>query len=236
MKTNVAVILAGGKGSRLKPLISDVPKPLANIAGEPFLFLLLKMLAANGIKKVVLLTGYMHEKIKAACGNGSAFGLEIVYSEEKEPLGTAGALSHAAHLLQSDEHFLLMNGDTYLDCSIEPILTQNLSPDILGILCLCQPEEIARFGSVQINRKNQIEAFREKDTESTGYVNAGIYKLSRKVLELIPKNQFSSLETDIFPMLVSQKALMGLPMTGLFYDIGTPESYTAFNLKQTLAS
>ena len=232
-KTNVAVILAGGKGSRLRPLISDVPKPLANIAGEPFLFLLLKMLAANGIQKVVLLTGYMHEKIKAACQEGAAFGLEIVYSEEKEPLGTAGALRHADHLLQTEEHFLLMNGDTYLDCPIEPVLSKPLSPEILGIVCLCAPDETARFGSVQLNNRNQIEAFREKDTESTGFVNAGIYKLSRHILERIPKNQFCSLETDIFPTLAAKQALLGLPLNGLFYDIGTPESYTAFNIKQS---
>ena len=232
-QTDVAVILAGGKGSRLKPLISDVPKPLANIAGKPFLFLLLEMLAASGIKKVVLLTSYMHEKIKVACQDGEAFGLEILYSEEKEPLGTAGALRHAKHLLNSHENFILMNGDTYLDCSIESMLTHSLTHGILGIISLCQPEEIARFGSVQLGENNIIEAFREKDTQSTGFVNAGIYKLSREILKLIPENQFCSLETDIFPTLVRKKALLGLPLEGLFYDIGTPESYTAFHLKQT---
>lgn len=234
-KTDTAVILVGGKGTRLQSVVADVPKPLANIAGKPFLFLLLQTLAAQGIKKVILLTGYMHEKIVAACQDGSAFGLQIIYSQENQALGTAGALCNAETILNTLDEFILLNGDTFLECSIEPLLCQRLTDQTQGIICVCQPDEIERFGSVVLGPQNQIEAFREKHSQSTGYVNAGIYKLSHDILKLIPKNQFCSLETDIFPQLVSKKALSGLILNGLFYDIGTPESYKAFNIKQAQA-
>lgn len=230
-KTNTAVILVGGKGTRLQSVVSDVPKPLANVAGEPFLFLLLKMLAKEGIEKIILLTGYMHEKIVAACQDGKQFGVQISYSHEHAALGTAGALRNAEKLLNNLDDFILMNGDTYLNCSIKPLLSHPLPTDVLGILSVCQPEETQRFGTVILEPPNIIKAFLEKDSQSSGLVNAGIYKLSCDILPYIPKNQFCSLETDIFPQLAVKKALHGLIQDGLFYDIGTPESYAAFNTK-----
>src|SRR5262249_48269949 len=109
----IAAILVGGKGTRLRPLISNLPKPLAQVNGECFLYLLLREIKNAGINRVLLLTGYMHDEILAACGDGRNFGLEIDYSQEFQPLGTAGALKNAQHLLPDTEHFLLLNGDSY---------------------------------------------------------------------------------------------------------------------------
>jgi NDP-sugar pyrophosphorylase family protein len=234
--TNVAAILVGGKGTRLKPLVADVPKPLANVAGEPFLFLILRELASVGIRKVVLLTGYMHEKIVEACGHGQQFGLEIIYSQENEPLGTAGALKHAQSMLQAYPEFILLNGDTYLDCSLKDFIQCKLKDKSFGMIGVTKPDDVKRYGSVVINQATQdVEEFREKDNNNTGWVSAGIYKLSSRIFDLIPEGQSSSLETDIFPHLVQEKMILqSFLLEGMFCDIGVPESYAVFNMNRIL--
>lgn len=227
--TETVAILVGGKGTRLQTVVKDVPKPLAPVANEPFLFLLIRDLVKAGVKKIVLLTGYMHEKIVEACGDGSAFGVEIVYSREIEPLGTAGALRNAKQFLQSCDDFILMNGDTYFDCSLTNILQEKLDTATVGMLALGTPEEFQRFGSVQWNPQTQlIEGFLEKSAQSTGYVSAGIYKFSSRIFDFIPAQGMCSIETEIFPVLVKHSQLKGMLLSGAFYDIGLPESYADF--------
>lgn len=224
MKT--AAILVGGKGTRLQSIVSHVPKPLAPVAGEPFLFLILRALKQAGISRVVLLTGYMHEKIVEACQDGSQFGLEIIYSRETEFLGTAGALKNAETYLQNE--FLLLNGDTYLDCALEELIHYPLSENVQGVIGVSQPDDGKRYGNILLNG-NQIISFREKDENATGWVSAGIYKFSADIFRLIPKNQAISLEVDIFPALVNK--LHAVKLAGDFCDIGVPESYLAFQEK-----
>lgn len=227
---NIAAILVGGKGARLRSLISDIPKPLAPIAGEPFLFIVLRQLVKVGIQRVVLLSGYLSEKIREACGDGSQFGLEIIYSEELEPLGTAGALSHSKVFFQEGSSFILMNGDTYLDCSLEAFFQSELTQDVFGIIGTIPSQEIKRFSQLEIDPLTmRISSFSAQNTIYS-YVNVGIYHLSTKIFEIIPEKQFSSLEDDIFPSLIqSGKTLKAFPLTGKFIDIGIPESYLAFN-------
>lgn len=229
----IAAILVGGKGTRLRSLISDVPKPLAPVGGEPFLFLILRQLASVGIKRVVLLTGYLHEKVVAACQDGQQFGLEILYSQEHEPLGTAGAILQARPFLEDYPDFILMNGDTILDCSLDAFLRFPMVPNWMGLIGAMQPKETARFGSLDLDPETQtINAFREKDQHSTGIVNAGIYRLSKSIFDMIPAGQFCSLETDIFPSIIKNKmGLRAFLLNGEFVDIGVPESYLAFNKK-----
>jgi D-glycero-alpha-D-manno-heptose 1-phosphate guanylyltransferase len=230
---SIAAILVGGKGTRLRSVISDVPKPLAPIAGEPFLFIILRQLAALGLSRIVLLTGFLHQQIADVCGDGSQFGLEIVYSQEVEPLGTAGAVWQAKSLLQPFSDFILMNGDTYLDCSLESFLQYPLDSHWLGLIGAMQPQDVTRFGSLQIHPDTyRIEAFREKQQLSTGFVNAGIYRLSTNIFDYFPEQQFCSLENDIFPNILNQSAgLRAFPLSGEFVDIGVPESYFAFDAK-----
>lgn len=231
-QSRVAAILVGGKGTRLRSVITDLPKPLAPIAGEPFLYIILRYLAAQGVKKVVLLTGYQHEKIVSACGDGSQFNLEIVYSREMEPLGTAGAIRNARFFLQDYADFLLLNGDTYRECSLRKFLVFPLETRWMGLVgATYSSEDTARFGSLQIHPHTwQIEAFLEKDTASTGLINAGIYRLSTAILDKIPEQKFCSLEREIFPQLIQQTpGLRAFCLPGKFFDIGTPESYTALN-------
>jgi NDP-sugar pyrophosphorylase family protein len=234
--THIAAILVGGKGTRLRSLVSDVPKPLANVAGEPFLFLMLRELASLGIQKVVLLTGYLHEQIVAACGDGKQFGLDIIYSEEKEPLGTAGALSYARRFLQDSPEFLLLNGDTHLTCSIEGLVKSPLRSSALGLIGIVKPDDAKRYGTVEINSENgDIVAFREKDEKSTGLVSAGIYKLSSSIFNFIPEGKASSLEQDIFPVLIANNhPIQSFFLDGILCDIGLPETYAAFSLERLL--
>jgi len=227
----VAAILVGGKGTRLQSVISTVPKPLAPIAGEPFLFHLLRLLKKAGIEKIILLTGYMHKQIKEACGDGKHFQLDICYSEENEPRGTAGAIRNAQHLLREHTDFLVLNGDTFFDESILEIIHHSLASNELGLIGVTQILDATRYGSLQINPENfYIEKFLEKNQATSEFVNAGIYKLSAKILNHIPENSMQSLEYDIFPKLTQQKnTLKAVILKGKFHDIGLPESYHAFN-------
>lgn len=233
---SVAAILAGGLGTRLRPLIADVPKALADINDEPFLFLLLRKLALSGIKQVVLLTGYMHDQIETACGDGARFNLQITYSREQTPLGTAGALAHAEPLLKNERSFLLMNGDTYLNALLAGFMTQEMGTGIKAVMGVLPSQECERFGSVQMNPETGlIEAFREKQAVSTGFINAGIYKLTPEIFKELPKQTPCSLEKDVFPALLIKQALRAYVLDGKLDDIGTPESYLAFNKERKQA-
>jgi NDP-sugar pyrophosphorylase family protein len=232
MSNTVAAILVGGKGTRLQSVISDLPKPLAPVAGEPFLFHVIRHLAKAGVKEIILLTGYMHDNMVEACGDGSRFGISIRYSRETEPLGTGGAVANARHLLSNYENFILLNGDTFFDASISQLIHQNMQDEI-GLMGVTRIEDAARYGSLQINpTSHRIETFLEKHHSTSEFVNAGIYKLSNRILQKIPDNQFVSLEQDIFPTLIQQnETLTAVILNGNFHDIGLPESYASFGKK-----
>jgi len=234
---STAAILVGGKGTRLQTVVSDVPKPLAMIAGEPFLFLLLRDLATAGIAKVILLTGYQHEKIVAACGDGKNFGLEIVYSRETEPLGTGGALLQARNCFAGADSFILLNGDTYIECSLTDFIQQDLN-DMLGALGVSSLNEVKRYGSVKVNpENNMIEGFYEKSDQPTGLVSAGVYKFSTRLFSLFSGNETCSIESDILPRVIQLgEKISAFSLEGSFYDIGLPESYANFNASRVFHS
>lgn len=226
--SRVAAILVGGKGTRLQPLISHVPKPLAPVGAEPFLFLLIRDLVRVGYQDIILLTGYRHEMIVAACESATTLGANIRYSQELEPLGTAGAVKQAQALLSDYDDFLLLNGDTYLDDFVS--IANTPLEYALGLIGVIQPKINDRYGSIVFDQQTQkISSFQEKNQALQSYVNAGIYKLSTQILGYIPAQQFCSLETDILPKLLEQaKVLKAVPLHGQFYDIGLPESYLQF--------
>lgn len=230
---SLAAILVGGKGTRLQSVVSDVPKPLAPIHGEPFLFYLFKMLAKLQIKNVLLLTGYMHDAIAATCGQGEKWGLNILYSRETEPLGTGGALRHAENILKHYDDFILLNGDTYFDGSIVSLTQQPVNENAPAAIGVTPVTNVEHYGSLTLDSDtHQITFFREKNHAGPGYVNAGIYKLSTTLLSHIPQNCFYSLENDLFPALIAQRIfLKAVMLPGKFHDIGTPESYYDFNAR-----
>ncbi len=217
-----AVILAGGKGTRLRSVVSDKPKVMAEISGKPFLAYLLDQLQSAGLRKVILCTGYMAEKIENHFGD-SYGSLKLVYSKEEQPLGTGGAVRFALPLLS--ETVMVMNGDSYIDANLSEYAKWFLDKDSDAALLLASVTDISRYGKVCINNDNTIASFEEKcNNTSQGWINAGVYLMKKFLISSIPAGKFYSLEQDLFPDLAGKK-LFGFCCGGRFIDIGTPQSY-----------
>jgi NDP-sugar pyrophosphorylase family protein len=219
------MILVGGKGTRLQQVVNDRPKPMAEVAGRPFVELLLLALAAQGVKRVILCTSYMSEVVEAYFSDGKQWGMEILYSNDSVPLGTAGAVRYALDLVRSDR-FLVMNGDSYCHVDICRLEQMHSTRSACATLWLVWMNDCGRYGSVEIARDGTIQAFREKlSEERSGLINAGVYLFERKTLESIPEGRAVSIEIDFLPRLIGH-GLYGVVGEGPFIDIGTPEAYT----------
>jgi len=239
---NSAVILCGGLGTRLRPLLKDRPKALALVGGRPFLEYLLLQLKRYEINNVILAVRHCGEMIEAYFGSGDNLSLRLSYSYESEPLGTGGALKLAESLIHSED-FLVMNGDSFFNIDLKVLIRYHQKKKALVTIALAQVDNTQRYGTVEVDRKGRIVRFLEKmKGEQAGLINGGIYVFQRKVLELIPEGRPVSLEYEVFPKLIG-KGFYGLPFQGYFVDIGVPEDYlrlqadpsrllTAVNLKE----
>jgi len=217
-----AVILAGGIGSRLRPVVGDRPKVLAPVAGRRFLAYLLHQLADAGFEDVVLCTGYMADQVQDAFG--SRFRkLRLHYSREEQPLGTAGALRHALPLIQS-ETAVVLNGDSYCPVDLGDFLRQHHEKRADASIVLTQIPDTSRFGAVEADRSSRILRFGEKNTTGPGWINAGIYAISRSFLASISDGVAVSIERECFPRWIAD-GLFAYRGGGRFLDIGTPESF-----------
>lgn len=223
LANTTAVILAGGLGTRLRGAIADRPKVLAMVGLSPFLSYLLDQLAAAGIRHVVLCTGYMGKMVCEAFGSMYRT-MTIEYSFEPAPLGTAGALRLALPLLRSDP-VLVMNGDSYGQVDLGAFSVWWREQPIPDALLLTHVPDTARYGCVEIDAQARITRFVEKTgSHVPGFINAGIYLLSRALVESIPEGRAVSIEREIFPGAIG-KGLSGFIYRGGFIDIGTPASY-----------
>ena len=218
-----AVILVGGMGTRLRIVVSDRPKALAEIHGRPFLAYLLDQLGDVGIKSVVLCTGYMGDQVQVTFGDAYA-GMRLVYSKETSPLGTAGALRLALPLFQSDP-VLVMNGDSICRADFRVFWQWHRAHDAQGTVLLTQMPDTLRYGRVQLNEAGMVTGFDEKGKTGPGWINAGIYALTRALIEAVPRDRAVSLEHDMFPLWIGN-GLYGYRCYTEFLDIGTPESYS----------
>ena len=233
-----AAILAGGLGTRLRSVVADRPKVLAEIRGRPFLAYLLDQLAAAGVRTVVLCTGYLDEQVQATFGD--AYGnLRLVYSQESSPLGTAGALRLALPLLESDP-VMVLNGDSYCDTGLNEFVAWHLNGDRVGSLLLTWVEDTSRYGTVAVGEDGKVLGFHEKQgVPQPGWINAGVYLLSRELLNSIPADQEVSIEREVFPAWVG-RGLRAYQVRAPFVDIGTPESYAEaqrfFHRREMVAS
>ena len=217
-----ALILAGGLGTRLRPLVSDVPKPMALLAGKPFLEHQIKFLKKSGVNDIVIAVSYMSDKIKTYFGNGKSFGVNILYSDEDSPLGTGGAIKNAEEYLGED--FIVMNGDTYSPIDFQKFMDFHRKGDYLFSVCLKETDNTSNYGSVELDG-DRITRFSEKNESGRGLINRGIYILNRRVLEYIEKNRKISLEMEILPLLSDKGLLYGFIDNSYFMDIGLPETY-----------
>ncbi|MBI4967315.1 MAG: NTP transferase domain-containing protein [Rhodospirillales bacterium] len=216
-----ALILAGGLGTRLRAALPDRPKALAPVAGRPFLFHLLDHLAHQGIRRAVLALGHQAAMIREAVADYRA--LDLAISEESRPLDTGGALALARPLLGSDP-VLVLNGDSLAPIDLGLLLQTHRSRHAQATLAALRLADAARFGSLDLDADGAILAFREKGKAGPGLVSAGIYLVSRAVLESLAPDQPLSLERAVFPGLCG-RGLYAQAFDAPLLDIGTPESY-----------
>lgn len=216
------VILCGGKGTRLKPVVSDRPKVMAAFGDTTFLDILIDSLQSNGFKTFILCIGYMKDQIKDHFKNREDF--TIIFSEEDEPLGTGGALKKAKSLIKSDT-FVVMNGDSICDINFQDFYHFHKSKHALLSMALVRTKESKDFGNVTINGKHEIISFKEKiSNNSPCLVNAGVYLMQKEIFSLMPENSTFSLELDFFPKMIGEKCA-GFIINSELIDIGTPERY-----------
>lgn len=218
-----SVILAGGLGTRLRPVVSDRPKVLARVNNRPFLTFLLDQLIAAQAKKVILCTGFMADAVHTELGHHYK-SLDIVYSAEPEPLGTAGALRLALPLINSDP-VLIMNGDSFVKVDLTAYLEWFLKQDRQASLLLVKVPDTGRYGKVVVSDDGRITAFEEKVLDyRPGWINAGVYIMQKSLVASIPAATPYSLERQFFPGL-APKNIYGFCSNGKFIDIGTPDAY-----------
>jgi len=221
MTTDEAIILAGGFGTRLQTVVSDVPKPMAQVAGRPFLEFLVKKLTNSGFKKIVLSVGYKADVVMAHFSRRS-FGTEISFCVEDKPLGTGGGIKLAMSKT-SGEHVVVLNGDSLFDAPLDKLFQFHLQNKAVATLALRRIDSCERYGRVVCDKSGRIEDFEPKGFTGEGLINGGIYILKRDVFEAMPES--FSIEEDFFKPRVKEVLMFGLPFDSYFIDIGIPEDY-----------
>lgn len=223
-KNITAVVLAGGLGTRLRSVVADKPKVLANVSGKPFLEYVLDQIVPTGITQVILCIGHLAEQIQAHFGS-SYRGLSIKYSHERSLLGTAGALRYALEHI-STENLLVMNGDSYAEFSFDSFASFHFSKQANASILLTRVNDARRYGQVTLCKNGAICTFEEKGLgQENGWINAGIYLINRKLIQALPLGHIISLEREVFPTWLG-KAFFGYQAKeAVFIDIGTPQSF-----------
>jgi D-glycero-alpha-D-manno-heptose 1-phosphate guanylyltransferase len=216
-----AIVLAGGFGTRLSSVLADVPKPMAPIAGRPFLEILLDSLARKGFYRVILSLGFMARTISDHFKTQFA-GMEIACVVENTPLGTGGAIRLALESCTHD-HVFVFNGDSYLDLDVQSLEHQWLTRRRPIVVCR-HVSNTARYGKIVVASQSII-SFVEKGTIGPGLINAGCYVMASDALINFPPDLPFSIETGYFVPEVARIGVDVFETTGLFIDIGTPEDY-----------
>ena len=222
-----ALILAGGEGTRLRPLTSTVPKPVVRLVDQPFIAYMFDWLRSHGVDDVIMSCGFLADGVRSVLGDGSDYGIRLRYVEEPKPLGTGGALKFAEALL--DERFFMLNGDVLTDIDLTRQLEQHERTGARATLALIGVEDPSAYGLVRRRADCSVTEFLEKpgadQALDTKLVNAGAYILEREILaEMAPAGSNISIERDVFPKLVDH-GLYGYEATGYWLDIGTPSRY-----------
>ncbi len=227
-----AVLLVGGKGTRLRPLTAHTPKPLLRVAGVPLLTHQLSRAAAAGVTRIVLATSYLAELFEREYGDGSALGLELVHAAEKVPLGTGGAIRNAAAHLTSgpDDPVLVLNGDILSGLDLAALRDGHRDCGADVTLHLTRVADPRAFGLVPTGAGGRVHAFLEKPATPeeivTDQINAGCYVFTRSVIDRIPAGREVSVERETFPALLRQGALLrGVTDESYWLDLGTPAAF-----------
>lgn len=219
-----AVVLAGGLGTRLRSAVPSLPKALASVGDKPFLELLVQQLSRQGIRRLVMCTGYLGEQIEEVFQDGTAFDVHIAYSREATPMGTGGALKLAETYVETEAEFFVLNGDSFLEVDFNALLRFHREHNGWATMAVIPCKNTSRYGTVRLSNDGRVEGFVEKTGHNTsGIINAGVYVFSGAVLAQIPDGP-TSLERDVFPKLL-EKGIYASEQQGTFIDIGIPEDY-----------
>ena len=242
-----AILLCGGLGTRLRSVVSDRPKPMADIAGKPFLHYFVRMLSEKGVERFIFALGYMGEQIEAYFQDGREYGISIVYSYEESPLGTGGAIRNALPKMR-EEDVLVLNADTYFDTDYRSLFQEQRMKRADMTIASREIEDVSRYGAIVKDTDGRILRWNEKQSGSgetmpdsaetlarsgetapkRGEINGGIYVMKRSLIEKIPAGK-QSLENDCIPVWLSHSvSIHALRSDGYFMDIGVPEDYRRF--------
>ncbi len=220
---STAIILAGGKGTRLRPAVADRPKPLAWVAGRPFLSYLLEDLESAGFRRCILATGHLGGQFQERYGK--SFGaLELLYSQESVPLGTGGAVGKAVEAYPGDETLVVLNGDSLCRCDWRQLWEKHHRAAVAATMVVTPSRASARFGEPLCDTDGRITAFAPSAREHS-VLNAGVYAMDGSLCREIPGDRMCSIEQDLFPVWSGEGRLQSLEVDGPLLDIGLPESF-----------
>lgn len=224
-KVTTAFILAGGEGTRLRPLTYEIPKPLIPVHGKPLLEHTLELLHSHGIDNVVISLGYKADKIKDYFGDGRRYGMNFTYIVEKEKLGTAGPLRLAKDYLKSS--FLVVWADVLAQIDLDDFIRSHHENDGLITIALTSVDDVTSFGVAAL-KGNKIVGFVEKPTKDeapSNLINAGLAICEPEIIDYLPKGRYAMFERDIYPRLAESGRVYGYPFEGQWFDTGTHEAY-----------
>lgn len=227
-----ALLIAGGLGTRLRPLTFTRPKHLLPIANRPHVDHVMDLLHRHGVSEVVLLTSYLPDAFADVIARAEAHGISVEVTHEAEPLGTAGAIKNAEALIGSDS-FLAVNGDVLTTADLTSLVSFHRGSGAHASILLTPVEDPSAYGVVPTDREGRVERFIEKPdpgTAPTNLINAGVYVVEPSVLDAIPAGEVVSLEHEVFPRLAAAGHLFAFPTDAYWMDIGTPEKYVQANL------
>lgn len=218
-----AIILAGGKGRRLRPYTTVLPKPLMPLGDMPIIEVVLRQLAASGFDRVTVAVGYLAELLMAYCGDGSKFGLSLKYSREEEPLGTAGPLALIDGLRHGDT-FLVMNGDVLTSLDLRGLVQRHRASGAAATIATHQRQHQINYGIIESGEDDRVTAYIEKPTYRY-QVSMGIYVLEPTVLDFVPRGQYLDLPDLARQLMAAGRPVLAYPFDGYWLDIGRHDDY-----------
>ena len=217
-----AIVLAGGMGTRLRPVVADIPKPMAPVCGRPFLTYVLGQLQSHGVQRAVLATGYRHEVVADYFGSSYA-GMALSYAVETEPLGTGGGIRKGLELC-SGQNVVVLNGDTFFAVDLAAMLAFHLRSRADITVALKGLEDFDRYGAVLLEGE-RIVAFHEKKKCAKGFINGGVYIVRKGLFAGIELPERFSFEVDFLGKFLHSLNVIGFKSAGYFIDIGVPADY-----------
>lgn len=224
MKNIDVFILCGGLGKRLRAISKNKPKPMVEVGNKPFLDILIQYLSKYGFRRFILGVGYEANFIKQYYRKKRFKDIELVFSEEKTPLGTGGALKKAEKLIRSN-HFFVLNGDSFANFIPENFLNFHKKKKALASILLRKILNGKEYGEIKMDKNSRVLRFNEKNYNAKScLINAGVYIFDKKVFEIMPVTRNFSLEYDLFPKLIKM-GIFGYKYSGFFIDIGTPKRF-----------